>query len=81
MATLSTRTPNIPTLDTYEFHLPDGSQLYSIAAETREEARDEVRRMEHAKGQEVVFILTDNPRVTVVDLSPLDRPQVPLLGS
>ena len=74
-------TNGINTLMTYEFHLADGSQLYSIAAETREEAREEVRKMEHARGQEVVFILTTDPRVTVVDLSPLDRTQLPVLGS
>lgn len=58
---------------TYEFHLRDGSQAYSISAETREEARDEVRKQENAKGSEVVFILTEDPCVTVIDLHPFGQ--------
>jgi hypothetical protein len=58
---------------TYEFHLRDGSSAYSIAADTREEARDEVRRQENARGSAVVFILTEDPLVTVIDLHPFGQ--------
>jgi hypothetical protein len=60
-------------MTTYEFHLRDGSSAYSIAAESREEARDEVRRQENARGSEVVFILTEDPNVTVIDLHPFGQ--------